>query len=272
MAVALVGAFAIGSATTGRADWSDEFNGGFSAAWQLGEVDDGGNPPATGVASFAIVEAGADDFLRIAHSTAAIRDGGGGATDAFAWVSETFTDVAVVADVNAGPGLGQQSLLGVVARGDALVGSSYVAAVDFAHARFGILRTDLFGGTPTILAVDAVVPIDRAIPYQIQFSLIGTTLTARLLDATTRQLLSTISATDVHYGSGSAGLLVETAYDAFANPIGPIVGTFDSVRAVPEPDATILLAAGIALVCWSRRAQARAAPRQIIELIRPSRR
>lgn len=235
-------------AASARADWSDEFDGGFSAPWLFGETDDGGEAPATGVATFAIVEAGADDYLRIAHSTAAIRDGGGGASDAFAWVDESFVDVVVVADANAGPAFAPQSLLGILARGNPLVGSGYIAAVDFAHARFGILRSDGFGNSPTILALDAAVPIDPAKTYRIQFSLIGSTLTARLFDAGTRRLHSTISATDASHAAGRAGLLVETAYDGDSNPIGPIAGTFDSVRAVPEPGFAVAVACGIGLL------------------------
>jgi hypothetical protein len=242
----------VGMVASARADWSDEFDGGFAATWLFGETDDDGQTPATGVATFAIVEAGTDDYLLIAHSTAAIRGGGGGASDAFAWVDQSFADGVVVADVNAGPAFAPQSLLGILARGNPAVGSGYIAAVDFAHARFAILRNDEFGDGPTILALDAAIPIDPAKTYRIQFSLIGSTLTARLLDAGTRQLLTTLSTTDASHVAGRTGLLVETAYDADSNPIGPITGTFDSVHAVPEPGVAASLACGIGLILAAR--------------------
>ncbi|MFO0688498.1 MAG: hypothetical protein U0900_07310 [Myxococcota bacterium] len=235
------------AAPPATADWLERFDGGLSNDWIFAATDDGGAPPSTGVSTFAVVEAGPDDYLLIAHSTTALPDGGGGASDAFGYVDESFTNLAISADVNAGPALGQQSVLAVLGRGNPATGSSYLAAVDFAASRFAIARSDDFLDFQTPLVVDDSLSIDRGRTYRIQFFLVGTTLTARLLDASTRALLSTIHVTDSSYASGGAGILVETRYQAGV-PVGPIVGTFDDVEAVPEPAGATALAMATALL------------------------
>lgn len=239
----LVGAASFAVAPPAAADWFDDFDSGLSNPWIFAATDDGGSEPATGVSTFAVVEAGADDHLLMAHSTRALQDGGGGAADAFAYVDESFTNLAISADINAAPAQGQQSVLGVLARGNAATGATYLAAVDFAASRFAIARSDDFVDFQTPLVVDDSLSIDRNSTYHIQFFLIGTSLTARLLDATTRTLLSTISVTDNQLASGRAGIIVETAYQAGV-PVAPIVGTFDDVEAVPEPGLLSALAGG----------------------------
>ena len=129
-----------GAAQPVAADWFEDFDSGFTQTWTFAAVDDVGDPPATGVSTFGIIEAGADDHLRISHSTTALRDGGGGATDGFGYVSESFGSTAVVAEINAAPLDGQQNLLGVIARGDPVAGTAYVAGVDFARSLFAIGR------------------------------------------------------------------------------------------------------------------------------------
>lgn len=228
-----------------HADWADDFDGGFTVPWIFAATDDAGAPPGTGVSTFAVLEGGADDALLIAHSTKALRDGGGGAADGFGYIDEGFTDLAISADVNAVPAQGQQAVLGVLGRGDPDVGSAYLAAVDFSGSRFSIARSDDFIDFQDPLVVDDTVTLDPGRAYHIQFFLIGSTLTARLLDASTRQLLSTISVSDSSYAAGFAGLLVETAYDASLFPVAPIVGSFDNVEAVPEPETAVLWATGV---------------------------
>lgn len=251
---------ALASALPARADWSDEFDGGFSAPWIFAATDDVGDPPSTGVTTAAVVEAGADDHLLLAHSTRALRDGGGGAADVFGYVDAPFGDLAITADVNASPATGQQSLLGLLARGDPAVGSAYLAGLDFESGQFAIARSDDFIDFQTPL-VASPVPILRSTTYHIQFFLIGSRLTARLLDATTRTLLSTITVLDTSFASGAAGLIVETAYDAGLDPVGPVVGTFDSVRVVPEPGAAPLIGSGVMLLVARGRMRRPASPR-----------
>lgn len=259
-AVAIVGAAGSAllalAAPPAAADWIERFDGGLANDWLFAATDDEGASPSTGVSTFAVVEAGADDHLLIAHSTTALLGGGGGASDAFGWVDESFTSLAISADVNAAPAQGQQSVLAVLGRGDPATGSSYLAAVDFAASRFAIARSDDFLDLQTPLVVDDSLAIDPGRTYRIQLFLIGSRLTARLLDATTRELLSTISVTDALYASGRAGILVETRYVGGV-PAGPIVGTFDDVEAVPEPSGPAplaLAAAALALVAAGRRA------------------
>ena len=149
------------------------------------------------------------------------------------------------ADVNAVPAQGQQAVLGGLGHGDPNVGSAYLAAVDFSRSRFVIVRSGDLIDFQTPLVVDAAVSIDPFRTDHIQFFLIGSTLTARLLDASTRQLLSTISVSDSTFAAGAAGVLVETAYDASLFPVAPIVGSFDDVEAVPEPETAAFWASGV---------------------------
>ena len=48
----------VGSTSIARADWSEDFDGGFSQSWTFEAVDDVGDPPATGVSEFAVIDAG----------------------------------------------------------------------------------------------------------------------------------------------------------------------------------------------------------------------
>ncbi len=227
-----------------RADWDDDFDGGFGAPWNFAATDDAGEAPSSGFTTFEVVDAGTDDHLLMAHSTRAFRDGGGGAADVFGWVDESFANVAMAADVNADPAAGQQSVLGLLGRGDPEVGSAYLAAVDFANSRFFIARSDDFIDFQAALVADDAVAIDPGTTYRIEFHLIGSTLSARLRDTSTGVLLSAISVVDTSFASGLAGLLVETDYDVGLNPVAPVVGTFDAVVVVPEPSLMALVAAG----------------------------
>jgi hypothetical protein len=236
-----IGLLAASGAGPSSADWFDDFDGGFGLAWSFAAVDDASDPPSTGTSTFAVVEAGADDHLLLSHSTTAIRDGGGGATDAFGWVDEVFGDVVVLAEMNADPSAGQQSLLALLARADPATGTTYAAGIDFADSFFAIgRRDDVF----SILAVDETLTIDPNATYRVQFFLIGSNLVARLIEGSTGELLSTLSAVDGVYTSGVTGVLVETQYDLLDNPVAPIVGTFDDVEALPEASAATLLACG----------------------------
>jgi len=240
-----LGLLGLGWAGPASADWAEDFDAGFSQSWTFATVDDIGDPPDTGVSAFDIIEAGANDYLRISHSTTAFRDGGGGATDGFGYVSESFADAAIEAVINAAPLDGQQSLLGVIGRGDVLAGSAYVAGVDFANSFFAIGRSDDFFDFLSPVAVDFTVSIDPSRAYRVQFFLLGSNLVARLIDQSTGELLSTITGIDFLYSSGVAGILVETEYDSNDFPVAPIVGTFDDVSAVPEPSFAFLIAFGV---------------------------
>ena len=248
--------------TSAQADWAEDFDAGFAASWIFAALDDIGDPPATGVSAFEIVEAGADDYLRISHSTTAFRDGGGGATDGFGYVDESFGDTAIVGEINAQPLDGQQSVLGLIGRGNASTGTAYVAGVDFANSFFAIGRSDDFFDFLLPLATDFSVMIDPSKAYRVQFFLLGPNLVARLIDASTGEVLSTITASDGLYSSGVAGVLVETEYDLNDFPVAPIVGTFDDIIALPEPSFGALMAiGGMGLALLDRRRER--APRRM---------
>jgi hypothetical protein len=231
-----------------RADWADDFDAGFAEAWIFGAVDDVGDPPATGVSTFSIIEAGADDYLRISHSTVAFRDGGGGATDGFGYVDEVFGDMAVSADINAAPLDGQQNLIGVVGRANPVNGTTYAAGVDFANSFFAIGRSNDFENFFNPLATDTSVVIDPNETYRVQFFLLGSNLTARLIALSTGQIVSTLTTVDSLYSTGVAGILVETEYNIDGFPLGPIVGTFDNVRGLPEPSLVSLIGCGAGML------------------------
>lgn len=230
------------------ADWLEGFDGGFANAWTFVAVDDIGNPPSTGVSSFDIIDAGADDYLRISHSTTAIADGGGGATDGFGYVSETFSTAVAMAEVNAQPVDGQQSLLGVFVRGDPVSGEAYVAAVNYTDSFFAIARNDNLRDFLNPLAGDFGIAVNPNTTHVVALWAQGSSIGAQLIDAATQQVVSTLFANDVSYTSGVSGVFVETAYDSFDNPIGPIVGTFDVVEALPEPGLSASLALGVGLL------------------------
>lgn len=254
---ACLGLFATLAAASAFADWSESFDDAFDQSWTFAATDDIGNPPSTGVSEFARIEAGVDDYLRISHSTTAFADGGGGATDGFGFVSEVFTDVAMAGTINAASGDGQQSVLGVFARGNAVSGNAYVAGVSFADDFFAIARNDNLFDFLVPLATDVGLALDPAETYVVVFWIEGAVLRASLVEASTSDVVSTLSATDFSYASGVSGVLVQTAYDPFDNPIGPIVGTFDNVSAVPEPGFTFGLALSLAGLAGAARAKRR---------------
>jgi hypothetical protein len=240
-------------AVSAHADWADDFDAGFAETWIFDAVDDIGNPPTTGSSTFLIVEDGADDYLRISHNTTANKDGGGGATDGFGLVNELFGVTGISADINAKPSIGQQNLLGVIARGDPLTGTAYVAAVDFANSFFAIGRSDDFFDFLVPLAIDSSVVIDSNQTYRVHFFLLGSSLTAVLTEASTGDVISKILAVDGFYASGHAGILVETEYDFNDFPVGPIIGSFDDVEAVPEPSMMSLIGWGVGALLWARK-------------------
>jgi hypothetical protein len=257
LSIASAASIALVLAGSAHADWADDFDGGFSATWIFDFTDDIGNPPTTGTSTFAVIEDGPDDYLRISHTTTANKDGGGGAADGFGFVNESFTDTGIFADINAKPSIGQQNLLGVIARGNVTNGTAYAAVVDFANSLFGIARTDNFFDFFVPLVVDSSVAIDSNEAYRIQFVALGSNLTAALTEVSTGDLVSLVSTVDGFYPSGVAGVLVETEYDGFDNPVAPIIGSFDEVQAVPEPSMAMLIGCGVgALALLGRRRMA----------------
>ena len=99
--------------------------------------------------------------------------------------------------------------------------------------------------------------IDSNETYRIQFFALGSNLTAALTEVSTGDLVSLVSTVDGFYSSGVAGVLVETEYDGFDNPVAPIIGSFDEVQAVPEPSMAVLLSCGVgALALLGRRRMA----------------
>jgi hypothetical protein len=235
-----------------HADWAEDFDGGFDQTWVFLAIDDEGDPPSAGVSEFDIVDAGADDYLRISHSETAAVGGGGGATDGFGYVDETFTAAMISADINAAPGDGQQNILGVFGRGDAVSGTAYIAGIDFAHSFFAIAAADDFFDSLFILTSDTSVAIDSGETYRVEFLLIESYLFARLIEITSGDTVSTLMAEDNFYASGFSGLLVETEY-AGTTPVAPIIGTFDNVQAVPEASIMSLLGWGVGGLVLIRR-------------------
>ncbi len=242
--IAFIGLTAVILAAPAQADWAEDFDGGFDQTWTFLAIDDEGDPPSTGVSEFDIIDDGADDYLRISHSTTALLGGGGGASDGFGFVSDTFTELLVTADINAAPGDGQQNILGVFGRGNDTAGTAYVAGVDFANSFFAIAAADNFFDTLSILATDSSIVIDSNETYRVELYLIDTYQYARLIEVSSGDVVSTLSAADIFYSSGFAGLLVETEY-AGVTPVAPIVGTFDNVTAVPEPSMLSMLGCGV---------------------------
>jgi hypothetical protein len=228
-----------------RADWTEDFDGGFDQSWTFLAIDDEGDPPSSGVSEFDIIDDGADGYLRISHSTTAIFGGGGGASDGFGWVSESFTTSLTAADINAAPGDGQQNFLGVFARGDTFFGTAYVAGIDFANSLFGIVAADNFFDSLFVLASDSSIVIDPNETYRVELYLIDRYQFARLIEVSSGEVVSTLTANDSFYTGGVSGLLVETEYSG-VTPQAPIVGTFDNVEAVPEPSLGILVGFGVA--------------------------
>ena len=53
--------------------------------------------------------------------------------------------------------------------------------------------------------------------------------------------------------SGVEGVLVETEYNFLAFPVGPIIGSFDDVVAVPEPSMMSLIGRGVGGLVLLRR-------------------
>ena len=239
-------------AVSARADWAEDFDAGFAQTWTFVALDDAGNFATAGTESFVIVEAGVNDYLKISDSTVAERDGGGGATDGFGFVSETFGDTGISAEINAEPLDGQQNLLGVIARVNSLTAAGYVAVIDFANSRFAIAKTDGITGLQP-LVIDTSVVIDRDEIYRVEFVLLGSDLNAQLTVNSTGEVLSTIGVVDSDYTSGVAGLLVETEFDIDEYPVAPIVGTFDDVWAVPEPSLMSLIGWGVVVLAMLQR-------------------
>ena len=102
--------------------------------------------------------------------------------------------------------------------------------------------------------IDSSVVIDSSETYRVQFFALGSNLTAALIEVSSGDVVSFVSTVDGLYSSGAAGVLVETEYDGFDNPVAPIVGSFDEVQAVPEPSMALLVGFGVgALAALGRR-------------------
>jgi len=237
-----------------RADWTEDFDAGFDQTWTFLAIDDDGEPPSTGVSEFEIIDAGVDDYLRMSHSTTAVAGGGGGASDLFGYVNETFTDSLLSADINSAPGDGPQNILGIFGRGNSVAGTAYIAGVDFANSFFAIVAADNFFDSLFILASDPTVVIDSNETYRVEFLLIDAYLFARLTETSSGDVVSTLMAQDNFYTSGFSGLFVETEYDG-VDPVAPAIGSFDKVQAVPESSMVGMLfwgGGGLALL-WRKR-------------------
>jgi hypothetical protein len=76
---------------------------------------------------------------------------------------------------------------------------------------------------------------------------------AGLTEVSSGDLVSMLATVDALYSSGVAGILVETEYDFLDFPVGPIIGSFDDVVAVPEPSMMTLIGCGVGGLVLLRR-------------------
>jgi hypothetical protein len=217
-----------------QADWSDSFSGNSAPDWTFRVFDDAGAPPATGALSAQILGIGEARYLRISHSTIAQAGGGGGAALAHATRAELFSDVLVVATINANPSVRARSVLGVLARANPGNGNAYAAMVDF---RSGTLRIDISvpAGFNQTLASSPISTFDPAVAYELRFTVIGSQLHADVSRAGSTDVLAAVDTDSFAFSLGQAGIVVATGYTASGVPLDAILGTFDNVSArIPE--------------------------------------
>jgi hypothetical protein len=243
LTMALVATFgAVATSQSARADWSDNFNGGFQQFWQFGSVDAGGNPSPTFNA------ASINDQLVMADSLSAV---GGGAASAFGLVSESFSDVRMTGILNPNGDAGSSGTITLLARGNPFSAQFYAAEINYSTSELIIFRNDSLTSVSNIASL-SIPGLTTADSIFMDFRLVGDSLSARAYDAPGGTLLGAVAATDSTYAGGLSGVLVNVT-----DPDAPMLGVYDDITAtiIPEPATALLalVAVSAALVAGGRR-------------------
>lgn len=176
-----------------------------------------------------------------------------GPARAGAYAAVSYDDFTVSADlVDWDNGLAQG--IGLLGRGGNIglgTANGYVFFYFPAFQQVAINRIDNEGATVLPSPENPLITLDPAQDYRLVFSGSGPALTGRIFALSDLDTpLVTVTATDATHSSGFSGLVVA---GTLAAPESAADATFDNLRAVPEPGALALLAAGGGLVLLARR-------------------
>lgn len=227
-----------------RADWSEDFNGStLQNAWLFGSTSGAGSPSGTFLPSDQLnnyPDAIVNSQLQMsdANSVAA-----GGAANGFGVVLENFTDLRYAGVINPNGNSAVSDTLALIARGSLASGKFYAAEVSFEDGKLIIFRNDDLAGSAEDLAETTIPGLTNADSVFVDFTLIGSSLTARAFDQRGGTLLGTVAASDSNYSQGISGVL-----GFFAGDVNkPFLGEFDdlSSAAIPEPTSTALALSGL---------------------------
>jgi hypothetical protein len=248
-----------------RADWSDDFDGGFDQTWIFADDALNSPPDATDVGIVG-------NQLHMVYNAGQL---GIGNFDGFVSgaVNEVFTDVSVRATVrsldnsgttpNVGAGLGNSNNdVFVVARSDG-VASSYLLAFDFFNGFVNLVRVD--GGALHVYQPDAQNPnpsttigVNNALAYIIEIEAVGDVITGRVFNEAGDTLLAEVSVTDNTYASGISGIGAAINEDLVGGGTASFLNAgFDNVSSmtiIPEPASLALIGLGGLMLLRRRRA------------------
>lgn len=227
-----VGALVLAGAAAASAHGAtvvDTFNASpLPPAWTFVARDNLGNPPTTGTSFTGLAGSVGAGYLKMSHSTVALKTGGGGAATLVGSRAGAVSDGTVRAVINANPNEGHKSQLGIVARGSSNTGSGYVLFVDFNSGHLVLGRADGTAIPPSQLASQQIATFIPTIPYLVELTFSGSSFTGRVFSLNnTATPLNTITATDLTYATGTAGVYLRTGTTPDGTPQDAIVGTYD---------------------------------------------
>lgn len=207
------------ASTAARADWSEEFTGGFANPWAF--FDDVGNSPPDATA----VTIHPNNFLAM-NTTAAPPD-----LFVVGFVpTQMFGNVAATTTVAPARGLLSNNDLFLTVRSNGA--SGYLLNLDYASGAVDMVRVD--GGTIVGLGPGSTASVggfSQQATYTLQMSALGSMLFGQVRDAS-GAVKAIVHATDGTYGGGMTGIGAALNSSVPPAQVTPILAGFDNVASV----------------------------------------
>lgn len=223
-----------------KADWTDNFDGGFQQSWNFGNVNG-----ANGV-SGTFQAASVNDTLVLTDPNPVAT---GGAAIGFGWVDEQFANVTVSGTINPLNESNLNGFVGLLARANLATLSGYVLTYNPITGSADLVRAEN-GGETSLGDVNIGAQTDSLFA---SLTVFGNQVSGQLFDAEGGTLLAELSAVDTAFSTGVSGVVVQFNDGSLTTPLRGTWDNVSSVTAIPEPSSLLFLGLAGSAIAYRRR-------------------